>query len=151
MSNGCLILPVNAHEYSRSALPKNWCRNCLLGGAYYFFIEMFYLCKILDENIRKTGMNGCPRWERILHYQEHHILRSGILPLVIFLVFLIRHFLCKSIHSRFGGMYQIFQFVWFSVWFHYTILHYFWKIVIFHSFFERWISIWSKDNRNIKN
>ena len=84
MSNGCLILPVNAHEYSRSALPKNWCRNCLFGRAYYFFIKMFYLCKILDKNFWKTGMNGCPKWERILHFWEYHILRYQILQPVMF-------------------------------------------------------------------
>ena len=35
--------------------------------------------------------------------------------------------------------------------FHHAILHYFWKIVILHSFFERWIKIWLLDNGNIKN
>ena len=35
--------------------------------------------------------------------------------------------------------------------FHYVILHYFWKVVILHSLFKRWIKIWLKNNRNIKN
>ena len=35
--------------------------------------------------------------------------------------------------------------------FHYATLPYFWKVVILHSFFERWIKFWSKDNRDIKN
>ena len=35
--------------------------------------------------------------------------------------------------------------------FHYVILHYFWKIVILHSLFKRWIKIRLKNNRNIKN
>ena len=35
--------------------------------------------------------------------------------------------------------------------YHYVILHYFWKIDILHSFFERLIKIYLIDNRSIEN
>ena len=107
MSNSCLILPVNAHEYFRSVMPRNWCRNLIFRRVYYFLIKILYHCGILVKNILKTGMNVFTKWGRILHFQKHHVLRNWILQLVMFFVFWFMHFLCKSIHSRFYGMYQI--------------------------------------------